>query len=99
MMTVMANAAYDATGNFFWLAIMPAELFATGVASLLLMAVYKARPALYLPLYVVVYCATHAAELNMLNNPPGDILAYMTGTLIACALWFSLLWKFYLSRA
>jgi len=87
----------DVTGSYFLLAILPAEIIAVGITTLLLMKAYKFNPRVNLTLYVVVAAVAHSAMLNMLANPPADIAAYFGGMVIACGIWFSVLWRYYLN--
>lgn len=89
----------DVTGNYFLLAILPAEIIAVGITTLVLMKAYKHSPRINLALYVVVAALAHSAMLNMLANPAADIAAYFGGMVIACGIWFSLLWRYYLNEA
>ena len=96
LITWLSMAPMEVTANIFWTGILPAELLTVGIATLLLMAVFKHNPTAYLPTYAVMFAGLHAYELDSFLNPPQDILLYMTAIAIACALWFSLLWRFYL---
>ena len=96
LVTWLNMTALEVTANIFWLGILPAQLLTVGIATLILMVIFKHNPKVYLPIYGVVFAGLHAYELNSLFNPPQDILLYMTVIVIGCALWFSLLWRFYL---
>lgn len=96
LITWLSMTPMEVTANIFWTGILPAELLTVGIATLVLMAVFKHNPTVYLPIYAFVFAGLHAYELNSFFNPPQDILLYMIAIAIACALWFSLLWRFYL---
>jgi hypothetical protein len=98
IITWLSMGVGDITGNYFMLAILPAEIIAVGITTLVLMKAYKYNPRVNLALYVVVGALAHSAMLNMLANPLADIAAYFGGMVIACGIWFSLLWRFYLNK-
>jgi len=96
MMMWMGTVSFEATADFFWVAILPAEIIVVGFTTFVLMAVYKHKPRVYLPLYAIVFATAHAVELNLIGNPGVDIALYVVGILIACGLWFALIYRFYI---
>lgn len=98
VVTWLQHVTFDATGDFFWTALLPAQWFLVGLTTLLLFKIYAFRPLLFMPLYLLTYMATHAFELNSFFNPVGDILRYLVAIGIAAAFWFACLWQFYLKK-
>jgi hypothetical protein len=95
----LQHVPFDATGNFFWSAVLPVQLIVVGITTALLIRVYAHKPAIFMPLYAIVYIVAHAAELNAFFNPLADILAYVGMILIALGCWYLTLWRWYLSRS
>lgn len=89
-------APFDVTGNLFWRALLPVQLVNVGIASLLLMRIFKANYLLYMPLYALAFCILHGLELNSFFNPPMDIARYLVAILLACGFWFTLLIRLYI---
>ena len=93
MHTWLSNVGFDATGAFFWKAVIPVQLVVVGITTVLLALIYRSRYRIFLPLYALVYIGAHCMELNSFGNPPMDILQYVLAIVIACAVWFTVLWQ------
>ena len=89
---------FDATGAFFWTALLPAQFLLVGLTTLLLFKIYAFKPLLYMPLYLLTYMATHAFELNSFFNPAADIFRYLAAIGVAGLFWFICFWQFYLKK-
>jgi hypothetical protein len=92
----MSIMRFDATGNFFWAAVLPSQVIVVGFTTFVLMAVYKRKPRMYMPMYAIVFAVAHGVELNQLGNPFMDVATYVVSILIACAFWFALINRFYI---
>ena len=88
----------DITGNYFSLGILPVEFVAVGITTAILFTAYKYKATLYMPMYIAATVAVHVFYLQFLGNPMSDIGLYLTGVLISCAIWFSLMWRLTLSK-
>jgi len=95
MLMWLTTVKFDATGNFFWAAVLPSQVIVVGFTTFVLMAVYKQKPRLYMPMYAVVFAVAHAVELNYMGNPFMDVATYVVSILIACTFWFALINRFY----
>ena len=68
--------------NVFLVAVAPVVTAIVAVQALLLSRAYRSRPLLYGAIYLGVYAAGHAFWMNLLFNPPADIVRYAAVILI-----------------
>ena len=68
--------------NLFPVAVAPVVTAIVAVQALLLSRVYRSRPLRYGAIYLGVYASAHAFWMNLLFNPPEDIVRYAATILI-----------------
>ena len=92
MVPWLTNVGFDATGAFFWAALLPSQLIVVGIATAVLVSAFRRKPHWSPPLYAGIYISAHAIELQVLGNPPQDIALYVIAIAMACGVWFTFLW-------
>ena len=68
--------------NLFLMGVAPVVTAIVAVQALLLSRAYRSRPLLHGAIYLGVYAAAHACWMNLLFNPPEDIVRYAAVILI-----------------
>ena len=68
--------------NLFPVAVAPVVTAIVAVQALLLSRVYRSGPLRYGAIYLGVYASAHAFWMNLLFNPPQDIVRYAATVLI-----------------
>ncbi len=68
--------------NLFPVAVAPVVTAIVAVQALLLSRVYRSGPLRYGAIYLGVYASAHALWMNLLFNPPEDIVRYAATILI-----------------
>ncbi|MDE0062511.1 MAG: hypothetical protein OXP09_20975 [Gammaproteobacteria bacterium] len=68
--------------NLFLVAVAPVVTAIVAIQALLLSRAYRSRPLLHGGIYLGVYAAAHAFWMNLLFNPPEDIVRYAATILI-----------------
>lgn len=80
--------------NLFLVAVAPVVTAIVAIQALLLSRAYRSRPLLHGGIYLGVYAAAHAFWMNLLFNPPEDIVRYAATILIFGFLVMAIIGRF-----